>query len=98
MTRPLRLMDGVVRSRSVTFSFNGSPVSGFEGESISVALWAQGIRKLRNAPVDKGARGMFCAIGICQECVVSVDGKRVEACRTAIAEGMRVNEVNYSDV
>jgi len=33
---------------------------------------------------------VFCAMGSCQECLVLVDGTKVEACRARVREGMVV--------
>ena len=35
-------------------------------------------------------RGMFCYMGVCQECVVLVDGKRETSCSYPVAEGLSV--------
>lgn len=91
----LRITQNVERSGEVTFSFDGRAVTGHEGESIAAALAAAGIIELRTAPVDKGGRGMFCAMGVCQECIVLVDGQRTEACRCPVRAGLIVDRVTY---
>jgi predicted molibdopterin-dependent oxidoreductase YjgC len=42
--------------------------------------------------VDGSSRGLFCAMGACQECVVEVDGSLMEACRTPVRDGMVVTQ------
>lgn len=83
------------RRPDVTFSFEGIAVQAPEGESLAAALLAAGISALRFGPGDGGVRGAFCFMGLCQECVVDVDGERVEACRTLVAKGLRVRRVRY---
>lgn len=62
-----------------------------EGEPIAVALWAQGIRVLRVTSVRAEPRGIFCALGRCTDCVMTVDGRpNVRTCVTAVSEGMRI--------
>jgi D-hydroxyproline dehydrogenase subunit gamma len=78
------------RGARVRFRFDGQEIEAFAGESIAVALLARGIRTLRRAPVDGGPRGLFCAMGLCQECVVLVEGRRVEACREPVRDGLDV--------
>ncbi|MEP7182423.1 MAG: (2Fe-2S)-binding protein [Betaproteobacteria bacterium] len=78
---------------TVDFRFDGRPVSGRAGESIATALWAAGIRTLGHSPTRGTPRGMFCAVGVCQECVVLVDGRRQPACTTQIAAGLDVTSV-----
>ena len=77
-------------SASVDFYFDGRVVAGRSGQSVAIALWDAGIRALRRSPVDGAPRGMFCAIGICQECVVMIDGVRRPSCVTVVQPGMRV--------
>jgi succinate dehydrogenase/fumarate reductase-like Fe-S protein len=74
----------------VRFHFDGVPVDAYEGESIAAALLAAGVTTLRRAPADGAPRGAFCWMGICQECVVRIDGVAVEACRMAVVEGLSV--------
>ena len=78
------------RGASVEFYFDGRVVTGRSGQSVAIALWDAGIRALRLSPVDSAPRGMFCAIGICQECVVMIDGVRRPSCVTVVQPGMRV--------
>jgi D-hydroxyproline dehydrogenase subunit gamma len=86
----LRITDGVTRRARVQFTVDGIAYGGFEGESVAAALLAAGRRTLRHGPVDGGPRGLFCAMGSCQECVVRVDGMMVEACRVVVCAGLRV--------
>jgi predicted molibdopterin-dependent oxidoreductase YjgC len=72
------------RGRRVTIHFDGTRIEAFEGETVSTALWAHGIRGWN------GGRAYFCAMGVCQQCAVWIDGTRVEACRTPARDGMRV--------
>jgi D-hydroxyproline dehydrogenase subunit gamma len=80
----------VRRVAPVRFTFAGREVAGHPGESVGVALMRAGVTVLRHGPGDGGARGMFCGMGLCQECVVQVAGRRVEACRLPVAEGLVV--------
>jgi sarcosine oxidase subunit alpha len=66
---------------SVTFSYNGQPVSGYVGEPIAMALWAAGIKALRQDMRSGEGRGMYCGIGHCFECRVTVGGiPNVQSC------------------
>jgi predicted molibdopterin-dependent oxidoreductase YjgC len=80
---------GVARGAAVTITVDGRAVHAFAGESVATALWAAGIRRLRPSP-GGAPRGMFCGMGICQECVVEVDGATVPACQTRVAEGLSI--------
>ena len=96
MTAPKLTSLTLERTQKVTFSFDGVSVTGFYGESIAAALLRQGIKTIRNAPNSATPRGVFCAMGLCQECVVQINGRRLEACRTPINEGLIVEKITYS--
>jgi len=84
----------IKRAAEVFFLVNGEPVRGRPGESVAVALMRSGRMALRVGPVDGGARGMFCGMGLCQECAVRVDGQVVEACRLDVTEGLVVELIS----
>lgn len=75
----------------ITFYVNGTPVYAREGETIAAALTARGIIPLRVTEGYKAWRGLFCAIGRCTDCAMTVDGvPNVRTCITTVKEGMRV--------
>lgn len=77
--------------RQVAFTLDGEAMRGEEGEPIAAALWAAGVRALRHSPRLGGPRGVFCAIGRCTDCVMTVDGQpNVRTCVTALREGMQI--------
>lgn len=84
----------IKRTKKITFEFDGEKIQGHEGESIAVALLRAGITTLRNAPRSNTPRGMFCVMGICQECLIISNGKKSEACRTKIFDGMIIEQVS----
>ena len=72
------------------FTFDGSPVTVRPGHSLSAALTAAGYRCLREG-AEGTNRGMFCGMGLCQGCLVTVDGTPDRrACMTMAAGGMAV--------
>lgn len=85
---PRRLPGG---GRAVTITVDGSPVEACEGESVLAALWAAGVRTLHRTAKAGEPRAFLCGIGVCFDCVVTVDGERsVRACMTPVADGMAV--------
>ncbi|TNC06427.1 FAD-dependent oxidoreductase [Methylobacterium terricola] len=71
-------------------SFEGRAVAAAPGASIAAALTAAGILDL-NAAKDGTARGPFCGMGVCHDCLVVVDGRAgIRACMTKVQDGMRV--------
>lgn len=84
----------IERSVDITFQFEGEEYSGFEGETISAALLRAGVMNIRTSPTG-APRGIFCGMGICQECVVEVQGKKVESCRAVLTDGLKVKRASY---
>jgi predicted molibdopterin-dependent oxidoreductase YjgC len=77
--------------RRLTFTFDGSQVEAYEGETVAAALLAAGQRQLRTTERRAEPRGLFCNMGVCFECLVTIDGRANQlACRAAVADGMRV--------
>ncbi|WP_432840190.1 (2Fe-2S)-binding protein [Dactylosporangium sp. CA-092794] len=66
---------------SFTISFDGREVSCREGWTIGAALTAAGVRSWRTTRREGRPRGLFCGIGICFDCLVTVNGRpSVRAC------------------
>jgi sarcosine oxidase subunit alpha len=77
--------------RTVRIMVNDCATEAVEGESLAAALWAKGIVVLRHDETTTSPRGMYCGVGHCFECRVTVDGVGdVRACITPVREGMRV--------
>ncbi len=77
--------------RPVVLMFDGHPIPAREGEPIAAALMAAGIRKIRSTRLGHSSRGIYCGIGHCFECRVTVNGvPGVRSCLTPVMEGMWV--------
>jgi predicted molibdopterin-dependent oxidoreductase YjgC len=58
---------------------------------VLAALWAAGRRTLHVTARTGEPRAFLCGIGVCFDCLVTVDGVRsTRACVTPVAEGMVV--------
>jgi len=77
----------------VPFTFNGQKLSGYEGEMIASALFANGIHVFGHHPKDNSPQGLFCANGQCSQCLVIADGQPVKACMTALRRSMAITSV-----
>src|SRR3954469_8685536 len=78
-------------SELVSFSFHGIPMTGRSGEPLFAALLANGVRVLRTMPHTDEARGGFCLVGRCADCMLIVDGApNVRACETPLHPDMGV--------
>lgn len=95
MTTPpfssLRVVEGVTRAEAFTFTLDGRDVEAFPGETVAAALLAAGVRTLRVTEKRGSPRGLFCGMGVCFDCLVTVDGRpHLRACLTRAEAGMRV--------
>ncbi|MEQ8923394.1 MAG: (2Fe-2S)-binding protein [Marinovum algicola] len=85
-----RISKGVSRGQKARLSVDGREIGAHLGESLAVALMAAGITTFRHSVRAGQPRGPFCLMGTCQECVVRIDGRIVQACQVPVAEGMEV--------
>ncbi|MET3698953.1 2Fe-2S iron-sulfur cluster protein [Bacillus oleivorans] len=78
-------------ANQIIITFNGKKFTALEGESIAAALFANGIRILRYTEKENAPRGVYCGIGHCYECRVSVNGQSsVRACITPVRHRMNI--------
>ena len=70
---------------------DGRPLVVREGDTIASALTANRVKVLRYTPKRDEPRGLFCAIGRCTDCAMTVDGvPNVRTCITLARPGMVV--------
>ena len=86
-----RVFKGVERGRSFEIQFDGEKIVAYEGETIGAALLAAGRRTLRYTNKFERPRGLYCGIGLCQECRVIINGvPNTQACQTLATPGCQV--------
>lgn len=74
-----------------TFHFEGQEIIAQDGQSLAAALTQAGHNAFRET-AKNAQRGIFCGMGVCQDCLVSVDGTpNRRACMTPVREGMIVS-------
>jgi len=77
--------------KKVKIIVDGQEMEAYEGEMIAAALLAQGKKIFRYTKKYQEPRGVFCAIGRCTDCVMTVNGiPNIRTCVTPIEEGMKV--------
>ncbi|GAA0320635.1 (2Fe-2S)-binding protein [Actinoallomurus spadix] len=68
--------------------FEGRPVPFHPGQSIGAALTAAGIRSWRTTRSGGRPRGLYCGIGVCFDCLITVNGRpSLRACMVEAREG-----------
>lgn len=79
----------------VEIEVDGQPIQALDGEPIASALLAAGVQVFRFTNKRHTARGIFCGIGRCTDCMMVVDGvPNVRTCVTPVRAGMKV-ETQY---
>lgn len=70
---------------------NGVEVEATENESVGTFLLKRRQQVLRKTRFNDQPRGMFCGIGVCFDCIVTIDGiANQRACITQLRNGMRI--------
>jgi hypothetical protein len=79
-------------STPVRASYCGAPLTAAPGASVAAALIASGQSAWRPTR-DGKARGVFCGIGVCFDCLVEIDGESGQrACMIPLGEGMEIRQ------
>lgn len=82
----------IIPGAAVTLQVNGQPLPARRGQTVAAAMLAAGQRVLRHTRRAGKPRGLFCAMGVCFDCVMTIDGKAgVRACMTRVEDGMQVS-------
>ena len=82
----------IIPGAEVTLQVNGKPLPARRGQTVAAAMLAAGQRVLRQTRHAGKPRGLFCAMGVCFDCVMTIDGKAgVRACMTKVEDGMQVS-------
>ena len=85
MSNNLRIQKGVNRGQPFEIQVNGKAVTAYPGETIATVLLAEGWQMFRHSALSGEPRGPFCGMGLCFDCLVTVNGKaNVRACITHV--------------
>lgn len=76
---------------TVTVSVDGTAVQVPAGDTVAAALLATGVHPYRASAVAGAPRAPYCMMGVCFECLVTVDGVgNRQGCLIPVREGMRI--------
>lgn len=76
----------------ITITFDGQPIRAYAEDSIGAALTRAGVRSWRTTRRKGRPRGLFCGIGVCYDCLLSVDGAANQrACLVPAVDGMELS-------
>jgi hypothetical protein len=72
-----------------TIQLDGEPIDALPGQSVGAALIAGGHRSWRRTRFGGEPRGVFCGIGVCFDCLATIDGRpNQRACLVEAQPGM----------
>ena len=78
-------------AKEVRIFVDNKQIIAREGEMIAAALIANGIFINRYTAHKHKPRGIYCAIGRCTDCIMTVDGvPNVRTCVTEVRKGMHI--------
>lgn len=76
---------------TLAVSVDGRRVEVRAGDSVAAALLAAGFDHCRTSPVSGEPRAPYCLMGVCFECLVTVDGVgNRQGCLVPVRDGMRI--------
>jgi predicted molibdopterin-dependent oxidoreductase YjgC len=76
---------------AVPVTIDGRPFAAHPGDSVAATMLAAGIRACRKTPVSGAERGPFCMMGVCFDCLVTIDGRpNQQGCLVPVRDGMRI--------
>ena len=75
----------------VRVTIDGRPVTARAGDSVAAAMLSRGILYCRTTPVSGQQRAPYCMMGVCFECLVTIDDvHNRQGCLIEVSEGMRI--------
>ncbi len=75
----------------VAITVDGKSISARAGDTVAAAMLAAGIDHCRTTPVTGAARAPYCLMGVCFDCLVTVDGVGSrQGCLMPVRQGMTV--------
>lgn len=81
---------GPAPDERLTIIVDGEEIEARVGDTVSGALWANGLRVLRSSRTGQ-PRGMYCGIGHCFECRAEIDSETNQrTCLRTVSPGMCV--------
>ncbi len=76
----------------IEISINGKAYAAYEGETVLAALTAAGHKALRHSRKLGEPRGALCGMGVCYECLVTINNRpNQKACTTQVEDRMEVH-------
>ncbi|WP_421703066.1 (2Fe-2S)-binding protein [Aliiroseovarius sp.] len=82
----------------IELEINGKPAMAAEGTTVWSAMALVGQDVTRKAALSEADRSAFCAMGVCFECLVEIDGEpNQQACLRRVSPDMKVRSQVITD-
>lgn len=89
LTKSGELTSSALRGQLLTLIVDGKSIEAFEGETVAAALLSAGITTFNLSHNHKKPRSIYCGMGVCYECLVTINGIHGQrACITIVENGM----------
>lgn len=76
----------------VTISIDSTPVTVDTGTTVAGAMISQGVTAWRSTRNNERPRGLFCGIGACFDCLVTIDSvPNQRACMVRVCDGQQID-------
>lgn len=87
-----KYVEGICGARKpVAITIDGMRTEAREDETLAAVMLQSGRPDLRTSAVTGRPRGAYCMMGVCFECLVTIDDQpNQQACMTVVRPGMRV--------
>jgi predicted molibdopterin-dependent oxidoreductase YjgC len=75
----------------ISITVDGRAVTARAGDTVAAAMLGAGLRSCRTTPVSGAPRGPYCMMGVCFECLVTIDGVgNRQGCLVPVRDGMQI--------
>jgi len=76
---------------TISLKVDGKDIRAHAGDTVASAMLAAGVDHFRTTPVTESPRAPYCLMGVCFDCLVTIDGVGSrQACLVPVREGMAV--------
>lgn len=76
---------------TVAITIDGRHVDARTGDTVAAAMLAAGFDHCRTTPVSGSPRAPYCMMGVCFDCLVTIDGVgNRQGCLVRVRDGMAV--------
>jgi predicted molibdopterin-dependent oxidoreductase YjgC len=75
----------------VSIYINGEQMQAMVDDTVAAAALCAGLKHTRTTAVSGSPRAPFCLMGVCYECLMTIDGvPNQRGCMTKVKQGMRI--------